>query len=288
MKKLISKNQRGARLRHIDQSGTTWGNRGQGNELQSALENGLSWVGDKVVNGFDYLDQGLSYLVGLIPGGMTAEEAMQDTKNKQLAMNSGKSGYVNHYGKYEAFPITGIAPSPAILGGKVKKWGDLYKGVSDKTKITTGSPEKIYKFRKATDTYDRFAAGQDLELVLENSNMFKGYWGHGITKWHDEDALAHVRTILRYGTDPERKFHTAAMYGNTRGIPNGTSSGKAYTDGPFILVGNGKNTTDPKSFTHVLINPGLTDESLELANKYKAILQKEFPNVKILLYNEVK
>ncbi len=41
----------------------TWGNRGQGNELQSALEKGLSWLGDKFVNGADYLEDGFNYLL---------------------------------------------------------------------------------------------------------------------------------------------------------------------------------------------------------------------------------
>lgn len=106
--RLIPKHQQGARLRHIDQSDTTWGNRGQGNELQSALENGLSWIGDKVINGFDYLDQGLAYITGLIPGGMTADEALQDKKREQLARNSGQAGYINHYGKYEHLPKVGM------------------------------------------------------------------------------------------------------------------------------------------------------------------------------------
>ncbi len=41
----------------------TWGDRGKGNELQSALEKGLSWIGDKFVNGADYLEDGFNYLV---------------------------------------------------------------------------------------------------------------------------------------------------------------------------------------------------------------------------------
>lgn len=41
----------------------TWGNRGKGNEIQSALEKGLSWIGDKFVNGADYLEDGFNYLV---------------------------------------------------------------------------------------------------------------------------------------------------------------------------------------------------------------------------------
>lgn len=40
-----------------------WGDRGRGNELQSALENGLSWIGDKVMNAEDYLEDGFNYLL---------------------------------------------------------------------------------------------------------------------------------------------------------------------------------------------------------------------------------
>lgn len=88
----------------------TWGNRGQGNELQSALENGLSWTWDKISNAGDYIEQGLGWVIGLIPGGMSQEEYVQDIKNKQLARNSGEIGYVNHSGKYKLFPTTGIPP----------------------------------------------------------------------------------------------------------------------------------------------------------------------------------
>lgn len=63
MKKLIPKHQQGARLRYIDQSGTTWGNRGQGNELQSALENGLSWPINKAIDIGNFIGQKLMQLV---------------------------------------------------------------------------------------------------------------------------------------------------------------------------------------------------------------------------------
>jgi hypothetical protein len=45
------------------QTSGTWGDRGKGNEIQSALEKGLSWIGDKFVNGADYLEDGFNYLV---------------------------------------------------------------------------------------------------------------------------------------------------------------------------------------------------------------------------------
>lgn len=73
-KKLIKKCQygtpRGGLVYH--QSSGSWGDRGQGNELQSALENGLTgmwngvkWIGDKVFNAGDYIENGLIRLTGI-------------------------------------------------------------------------------------------------------------------------------------------------------------------------------------------------------------------------------
>lgn len=98
----------------------TWGNRGQGNELQSALENVLSQTGDMIINSGDYIEQGLAYLGGLLPGGLSAEEALQSERNKQAAMREGKDGFVNAFGKYEYFPITGVAPDVSIA--KMPGW----------------------------------------------------------------------------------------------------------------------------------------------------------------------
>lgn len=98
----------------------TWGNRGQGNELQSALEKVLSQTGDMVINGGDYIEQGLAYLGGLLPGGLSAEEAVQNERNKQIARKEGKKGFVNAFGKYEYFPIYGVAPDVSIA--KMPGW----------------------------------------------------------------------------------------------------------------------------------------------------------------------
>lgn len=110
-KNLIPKFQHPWRAVTIDRNQGTWGNRGQGNELQSAFEKGTSWIVDKIVNAGDYMDQGLAYVAGLMPGGLTAKEALQDEKNKQEAMKSGQLGYVNAHGDYEYFPTTGVAPA---------------------------------------------------------------------------------------------------------------------------------------------------------------------------------
>lgn len=108
----------------------SWGNRGQGNELQSAFENGLSWIGDKVMNAGDYAEQGLAYLTGLIPGGMTADESLQDTRLAQSARNTGEPGYTNVHGEYQMFPITGMPPAlPALPKNASDDLINLYKGL---------------------------------------------------------------------------------------------------------------------------------------------------------------
>ena len=107
----------------------SWGDRGQGNELQSAFENGLSWIGDKVINAGDYIDQGISYLTGLIPGGMTADESLQDTKLAQSARNAGEPGYMNIYGEYQMFPNAGVAPLPTPLKNPSPELSQMYDGL---------------------------------------------------------------------------------------------------------------------------------------------------------------
>lgn len=107
----------------------SWGDRGQGNELQSAFENGLSWIGDKVMNAGDYIDQGLAYFTGLLPGGMTADESLQDTKLAQTAKNAGEPGYMDIYGEYQMFPNTGVAPLPTPLKNPSPELSKMYEGL---------------------------------------------------------------------------------------------------------------------------------------------------------------
>ena len=70
----------------------SWGDRGQGNELQSAFENGLSWIGDKV-------------------------------------MNAGEPGYMDIYGEYQMFPNTGVAPLPTPLKNPSPELSQMYDGL---------------------------------------------------------------------------------------------------------------------------------------------------------------
>lgn len=59
----IPKFQHPWRTLQVSKNSGTWGNRGKGNELQSALEKGLSWLGDKFINGAEYVEDGFNYLL---------------------------------------------------------------------------------------------------------------------------------------------------------------------------------------------------------------------------------
>jgi hypothetical protein len=73
-KQLIKKHQLGGPIAGLSQqrSSGSWGNRGQGNEGESLLENGLSWVWDKISNVGEYTSRGLDWAIGAIDPTMTA------------------------------------------------------------------------------------------------------------------------------------------------------------------------------------------------------------------------
>ena len=137
---LVSKCQKGTSrggLVNQEYSGT-WGNRGQGNELQSALENGLSgiwngvkWVGDKILNADDYIDDGIAYVVGMLPGsGMNSEQMVATSRAKREAGPGG--AYTDALGNTHINPTYGVVPTLPILPSNapsslVKLYGHMKK-----------------------------------------------------------------------------------------------------------------------------------------------------------------
>lgn len=111
----ISKLQKGSIINK--QYSGTWGNRGQGNELQSTVENGITWIGDKIINAEDYIDDGLTYLVGLIPGGKYSADEM--IENNRRSREAGSGGYwedtkgKSHINPTYAIPILPTLPANA-------------------------------------------------------------------------------------------------------------------------------------------------------------------------------
>ena len=107
----IQKLQRGNILNK--QYSGTWGNRGQGNELQSALETGATWVVDKILNAEDYIDDGLTYLVGLIPGGKYSASEMVENNRRSRKAGSGQQ-WEDTQGKLHVNPTYAIPILPTL------------------------------------------------------------------------------------------------------------------------------------------------------------------------------
>ena len=95
----------------------TWGNRGQGNELQSALETGATWVVDKILNAGDYIDDTVAYLVGLIPGGKYSANEMVENNRRSREAGSGQQWEDTqgklHVNSTYAIPILPTLPANA-------------------------------------------------------------------------------------------------------------------------------------------------------------------------------
>lgn len=89
---------------------------------------------------------------------------------------------------------------------------------------------------------DMFIAGKSAQGQTDG-NIGKHFDAHGITKGTVAENIEILNSILTRGLDPNRVFHTAPW-----SIPNedradvgaalGTSSGEAYSDKEFVLVGD--------------------------------------------------
>lgn len=171
---------RGGLVNHSNSG--SWGDRGRGNELQSTLEKGLTWIGDKVMNFGDYIDQGAAYLTSALPGGMTAQESLQEERNKQLARNNGERGYVNNQDEYKLFPYTGM---PNTL-----------PNVSSLSKILNSgrlSQELVQKFSPMAG---RIRAGQVMSSpTIQNSQKIR------------EQTYNRFKNLYKQGHLPEDKFN---------------------------------------------------------------------------------
>ncbi len=108
----------------------SWGDRGQGNELQSAFENGLSWVGDKVMNFWDYVDKGIDKGADFIFG--ESQPTEKQLLTQQLANNPNVT-LIDSQGNetpYTANVInTGVAPLPTPLKNPSPELSQMYDGL---------------------------------------------------------------------------------------------------------------------------------------------------------------
>lgn len=198
-KKLIKKCQygtpRGGLVPH--QYSGTWGNRGQGNELQSAVENGLSWVGDKVINMGDYIEDGLDYLVGFLPGkGLSPDEMVA---NNKLARESENGVYYDVNGNMQIKPVTLKAPLlPTLPAGA----SPTLKGIHDKMRKLVQSwkvGERRYTALGRPDAMDNSKTAYRYNQFLKAFNEGIANMGNKISKIDNTKVSDKVEASIKSG-----------------------------------------------------------------------------------------
>ena len=242
MKKLIKKCQygtpRGGLVPH--QESGSWGDRGQGNELESALENGLSaiwngvkWVGDKIINAGDYVDRGLAYTVGLIPGGKTAKESLDDVikeQNREIQYESiptlgGKTFELPYYiddngeKQYTDIVYTGTPPMlpalPANAPGSMIAIHNKMKKLIQSWRVG----EKRYQALGMADAMANSKTAQRLNQLMQEFNEGLKAMGKSIKKV--DDVKLHGKAEAAYK-------HTKAMATDMRSVNAGRPARKKY------------------------------------------------------------
>ena len=170
-------------ISHSEYSGS-WGNRGQGNELQSALEKGLSWVGDKIINFEDYIDDGIAYLVGALPGGQTSQQAVQTARDYRNTMPG--EYYTTATGEQKIKPIivTGLPPvvgfqNPTQLLS-LNKTQNIVQKAKTAPKVISYTPQKVKSGTTRVLTTEDFNSPVVHVQGQEAINMFKQYGGINI------------------------------------------------------------------------------------------------------------
>lgn len=240
-KKLVPKCQygtnRGGLVHHDRITPGTWGNRGQGNELESALENGLStiwtgvkWIGDKVLNAGDYFDRGLAYVTGLIPGGETAEEALENKKHEQnpqyesyTSVSSGKTYstpyWVDVKGENHYYPQIGIPPQlpslPTNAPGSMIAIHNKMKKLIQSWKVG----ERRYQALGMADAMANSKTAQRLNQLIQEFNEGLKAMGKSIKKADD---------VKLYGKAEAAYKHTKAMATDMRSVNAGRPATKKY------------------------------------------------------------
>ena len=239
-KKLIKKAQSGIVFTGNDPTRGTWGNRGQGNELESALENGLTgmwngvkWVGDKILNAGDYIDQGIAYMVGLLPGGPTARESLDQTRkeqNREIQYESiptlgGKtfelSYYIDDNGEkhYVNQVYTGAPPIlpalPANAPGSMVAIHDKMKKLVQSWKVG----ERRYQALGMADAMANSKTAQRLNQLMQEFNEGLKAMGKSIKKI--DDVKLHGKAEAAYK-------HTKAMATDMRSVNAGRPATKKY------------------------------------------------------------
>lgn len=191
----IPKFQHPWRSLQTSRSSGTWGDRGKGNELQSALEKGLSWIGDKFVNGADYLEDGFNYLV-------TAPLAAVTGKTKEIPrvidqMREQRHNMSQHYAMNPVFDL--VSP---IKGGWMLK--GLMKGSPLEKQLSKAGTININGLQAYLNKASKLEQGIIGRIL---SSQFAGQ------KNIDYNALrkAVQDELITYSKKPQNKYSTYGM-----------------------------------------------------------------------------
>ena len=145
--------------------------------------------------------------------------------------------------------------------------------------------------RYGSSSAARSALDEDLHLCgqLLRPVDGSGIDSHGITKVGIFANMDQLVDLLTKGVDPARAFSTAPLGlkpgqdGALMGAAMGTSSGTAYTHGPFIIISDpGKSLVgnkDGNGIKAVLVNPAVKD--------LIPTLEKHFPQVPFVRFDKV-
>ena len=172
----------------------------------------------------------------------------------------------------EALPEGDIAKFSKYDGGDLKEVCNIL----DKAKKGFDSGELKALYKKA---FPNIKVPNDVntdamiylnELPVEIGSKFDA---HGIAKISVTGHLAQLNKLLTDGINPARPFHTAPLVASApRGVGAGIgTSGSAYRDGSFILVGDKGKLIEDSGIKHVIVN----DAYYNIVND----LQRKFPDV---------
>lgn len=204
----------------------SWGDRGQGNELQSTLEKGFSKIANVVVNFGDYIDDGLAYVAGLLPGGETAKQSLQTNRNKRQTKPG--SYYSSATGQHMIKPYTGTP----ILPGFPKNFQSI-------NKVLSAVPNKTPKINITPNVRTRVG-----DIEINNPSM---YYRQG----SKEMAQDFLETGV-VGTDGSFSNPMFSKGGLWYGVPTEESlqGGRVLKVGKLNI--SKKNEVAPK--THLLVS----------------------------------
>ena len=234
----IPKFQQPWRTLQVNRSSETWGDRGSGNKLQSALEKGLSWIGDKIANMDDYIEDGFNYLVTTPIAALTGK-----AKDIPRVIDQMREQRHNMSQNYAMNPIFDLV-SP-IKGGWMLK--GLMKGSSLERQLSKTGTININSLQAYLNKASKLE--QDVVGRLLNSRF------HGQKNInYNELKKAVSEELISYSRKPQDRYSTYGMDKigfDLKKEPDGAGSLVEYVPGiktqtftfesPRIYVGNGKH-----------------------------------------------